>query len=426
MPCSGHYNRAVNLTTDPVFIDESGNLHVNDEGYRRRLSVRTGGYQMVTDIPGLLVLRREVEDKDARAKLVMAGEIIHRMTIMEVTNMVMSSSWEGELHIFGPEAHRVLVIDQGGLRHAKSTSPDDKLGEVLFRMGLLKREQIDDLLRSVSADRRLGELLLRRELLDTQQLFQALRKQAEQVFYNALLVSEGHYLFAIPSEERVAPEATVHIPIQGLLLEGVQRIDEMALFRERIPNAKVCPVAMGQPKAEQDLDEEARKVLTLCNGEADIEAITRLMGLSEFQVTKAIFNLLRLGLVALSSGRSVDQGAVRRLVLHFNDIMQDIFIAVATFGKIDRLREALHDWLDDGGLREVLGGDTNAHGALDPEKITRGLTAAKGDAPLETLHQALHEFAAFALFAATTSLPRDRERDLANDVTRRLNQLKLR
>ena len=45
--------------------------------------------------------------------------------------------------------------------------------------------------------------------------------------------------------------------------------------------------------------------------------------------------------------------------------------------------------------------------------------------PLEALHQALHELAAFALFSATTTLPRDQELALARDVNARLKAVRL-
>lgn len=41
---------------------------------------------------------------------------------------------------------------------------------------------------------------------------------------------------------------------------------------------------------------------------------------------------------------------------------------------------------------------------------------------MDALHQALHELAAFALFSAAATLPRDQELTLARDVNRRLER----
>ncbi len=53
------------------------------------------------------------------------------------------------------------------------------------------------------------------------------------------------------------------------------------------------------------------------------------------------------------------------------------------------------------------------------------LERSESDRPLEALHQALHELAAFALFSATTTLPRDQELILARDVNQRLKRIRL-
>ena len=45
--------------------------------------------------------------------------------------------------------------------------------------------------------------------------------------------------------------------------------------------------------------------------------------------------------------------------------------------------------------------------------------------PMEALHQALHELSAFALFAATTTLPRDQELALSRDVNTRLKRIRI-
>ena len=53
------------------------------------------------------------------------------------------------------------------------------------------------------------------------------------------------------------------------------------------------------------------------------------------------------------------------------------------------------------------------------------MSAVEADNPMEALHQALHELAAFALFAATTTLPRDQELALSRDVNTRLKRIRV-
>lgn len=411
--------------TGQLVINADGSLEVRDPETRRRIADRAGRYRLLVDVPGLVVLREERQRHGASQpiRVVMAGEIVHRMTVMEVINVIASSNWKGELHILADEIRRTLSFDQGGLRHAHSSHPEDRLGEVLFRMGLVGRQQLQDLLSEVSEEQRLGKLLLDEGLVDAQTLFQALQRQAQQIFGNALLVDAGSYLFVLPDEARQPPAATVHIPVQALLMEGVQRIDEMQLFRERIPSSQMYPERVRSAETKP-IDEVTDKVRALCNGNRTIEQIAMESGLEEFATTKAVYQLLRLNQVVLrAGGTTVDQAAVRRLVARFNEIMQDIFIAVATYGKVQKTRNTLAGWIEDSGYAPMFGEGVNEDGSVELERILDALSSSDHDRPLEELHQALHELGAFALFAATTSLPRQQERDLALDTTRRLHLL---
>src|SRR5690606_24065596 len=203
-----------------------------------------------------------------------------------------STGWRGDLHVLGGAAHRILSFDQGALKHAFSTSPDDRLGQVLFRSGLIPKEILDQLLdEGERSGARLGELLVSRGLVESRALFQLLQRQAEQIFYGALVVDDGQYAFLLPSEDQTPPPHTLHVPIQGLLMEGVQRIDEMALFRDVIPSNQLCPVRKegAQPKSKE-LDPTAKRVLEVVDGRRNILELGIATGLDEFATTKAVYH----------------------------------------------------------------------------------------------------------------------------------------
>ncbi len=410
---------------DRIVVGEDGTIRVG-RAAERRLRDRAGTYRLGVDAPGLLILRRERDRGEPDgARVVMAGEILSRITMLEIVNVIASSGWRGELHVHGDEGtQRTMTFDQGALKFARSDHPDDRLGEVLYRQGVVSRAELEDLLRAVSPDRRFGQLVVDRGHLDQEQLFHHLQKQAEQIFYGSLLSSEGTYVFCTPDDSAPPPAHTVHLPIQGLLMEGVQRIDEMALFRQRIPTSDVCP-DLEPGAAAKDLDATAMTVLAYCDGSRTLGDIARETGLGEFHTTKMIYYLLQQGQVTLKAAKTLDEGAVRRLVAIFNDVMRDIFMAVATYGGVDQTREALSAWLQGSGYAPYFGDGVEEDGSIDPDRVVRALAGFEHESPLEALHQALHELAAFALFSATTTLPRDQELTLARDVNRRLKVIRI-
>lgn len=353
----------------------------------------------------------------------MAGEIVSRTTVLEMLNVIATAGWRGEMHVFAPDVRRVLAIDQGALKHARSDHADDRLGQVLYRNGVLSKGQLDQLLTEVDPDRRLGQLVLEKGFLQQETLFKQLQKQVEQIFFASLLAREGNYAF-VTDDEAEPPVHSVHLPIAGLLMEGVQRIDEMALFRERIPHDDLVPEVQSRVSAS-DIDEGAQVVLAYADGERTIDAIARETGLGTFHTIKALYGLLQQGLVLLRAKRNVEVARVRRLTSEFNMVLRDIFMAVATYGGVDQTRTTLEAWIMGSGYGPIFGEHVDEDGSLDVDIVVEAMQNVQVDNPMEGLLQALHELSAFALFAATTTLPRDQELALSRDVTQRLKRIRL-
>lgn len=414
-------------SSDLVVIEPDGSVRADGAEAVQRLSDRAGRYHLVIDAPGLVILRGEQAPGLGRTapetRVAMAGELLSRTSVLEVVSIVATVGWRGELHIFDGESHRVLAIDQSALKYALSDSPDDRLGQVLYRHGVISRAELDELLQEVGPERRLGHLLIERNMISQEQLFAQLQKQVEQIFFSSLLARRGHYVFVVPDDSAEPPAHTVHLPLQALLMEGVQRIDEMALFRERIPNDDLCPVV--QPKATRlSLDENAQIVLTYADGQRTIEEISRESGLGLFMTIKSVYGLLQQGGVVLRPRRSVDAEAVKRMVGAFNEVLRDIFMAVATYGGIDQTRSTLEAWIHGSGYAPIFGDRVEEDGTIPVEVVVEALSNVDVENPMEGLAQALHELSAFALFAATTTLPRDQELTLSRDVNSRLKRIR--
>lgn len=412
-------------SSERVYIDSQGGVRAADESTIKRLAVVAGEYELIVEVPGLVLLAGSGDAKRRGSRVLMAGEIISRMTVMEVCNIIATTNWRGNLHVLGGGAHRILSFDQGALKHAFSNSPDDRLGEIIYRAGVLSREALDGILQGQSmASPRLGETLIQRGILEAPQLFQLLQRQAEHIFFAALVVSEGQYAFLAPTEDQTPPPHTLHVPVQTLLMQGVQRIDEMALFRDLIPSNQLCPQKIEGANA-RELDETSKRLLELSNGQRTILELGILTGLDEFATTKAIYHLRQQGLVSLQSGPSIDPARVRGLVESFNEVLEDIFVAVATYGGIAQTRDALESWIHGSGYAPFLGDGVDELGQIDPDVVIRAVSAVRYDQPLAALHQALHELAAFALFSAQACLPNDQKRSLARDVNTRLKAIRL-
>ena len=297
---------------DALIVDESGALRVEGADLGRHLGAQAGRFELAANAPGFLIFRQKGENAP---RVQMAGEILGRMTVMEVLGVVAQAGWRGDLHVVG-EGHHVLRLDQGALKAAESNAEDTRLGELLYRSGLLARQDLEAIMREVGEDH-FGEIAVKRGVLDAQELYAQLQKQAEAIFFASLLADDGSYVFVRPPDGDELTGTTIHVPIQGLLMAGVQRIDEMALFRERVPSSSFCPDPSGSVPPPPSLEHDARQVLALCDGERSIDELARRTGLGEFAATKAVYHLLQAKTVALKAPRAVDPGKVEALVERF-------------------------------------------------------------------------------------------------------------
>lgn len=413
--------------TDPYDIDfeRDGSLRVGKE-LERFFASHAGSWRLIAGSKGLVALTRK-ERSPGGQRVIISGEIASRTTLLEMLNVIASSGWRGDLRVISAGTERGMHIDAGIIKHAHSTHVDDRLGEVMYRLGAITREQVDSVLREVTPTRRFGAVLLERGIVTREQLFELLQKQVEEIFFGTMLMSSGAFAFTSPDEASPPPPAAVHLPVHTLLLEGVQRIDEMALFRERIPHGKLVPERKPGLEAPSGLDESGTKVFGLIDGHRSVLDLAREAGVGEFEATKVVYHLLTTGAVTLHAGAktAADKDEVRALLDGFNEILRDIFAALGKHGARDATLATLQTWLKNGTHGTLIGDALTTDGTLDTSAVAQAIAKASVDHPLEILHRSLHQLASFVLFTATMSLPRDEEILLTRDVNKRLKAVRI-
>jgi len=444
---------------DIVVIDAQGNIAAEGDNTRNRLRSNEGKFRIMSDTPGLLVLRRLLPEEErpaepeesgefdfafdalddfeamltsdadpklsAGARVVLAGEILSPMTLFQMVEIVAERGFQGEMHVFSPDGKWfLLALDQGALLYAKSNHPDDRLGELMVRESVIDGEWLDVLLGDVTENNRLGEVCLERGVLDREQLYGLLRRQTSEIFLRMLLVGDGSYVFTTPDPDRETPAHTVHIPVRMLLMDGIRRLDEVELYRQLIPGDDVC-MKPRDSEAEGDLDADAKALLVHCDGVKSLAEMAQAAGLDEFSATRAAYFLVKTHAAAVSSRQQFNEAEVLRVTAAFSEILQDIFAAIDLAGGLETAQKNLSAWAEGSGYTAYLGEDVGTHGMIDNETVLDAMRAAREDDPLATLHHVGHELVAFALFCAGSALTREKELALSKDVNRRLAEIRV-
>ena len=202
-----------------VDIDE-GRLELSDSDQDRL----EGRRYSILRAPESLLVGLEGRGRAQDEALILAGDLA-RIAFPEIVSLVAHARITGVLRVLGASVTRTIAFADGEVRGAASARAGERLGDVMVRLGQLQRAQLDQLLEEVGDVRPAGRLAVERGLLSERELWCAVQEHVTAVFQAILLEASGSFLL---TDGRVRDALTLPgLSAEGLLMEGVRRIDEM-------------------------------------------------------------------------------------------------------------------------------------------------------------------------------------------------------
>lgn len=376
-----------------VRIDATGAAHPVGREASRHMRQRQGSHRLLRGPAHTVVMRHT----DAPVRAWLTGEVTRPGMLWDLIGIAGQGNWTGQLVVGTEGCERSIFFERGAIVAASSTAERERLGEVLYQYGVLSPEQIQDIAENSSRERRFGETAVQLGYLTRERLFEVIGKQAEEVVYATMLVSAGTFYYVEAFDEERLPYR-LNLSVQHLLMEGVRRMDEIELFRARIPSGLHVPEkAEG---ASLETDHEHASVFDIIDGYANVEDIGRALGRGAFETTRALFQLLQRGVIVLHPPRPT--GALAIVTL-FNQAISLILERVDDVGGGSEVREQLASFATASGVYDALFRDAGprANGSLDADKVADTVEQLAGpDNATSMLGQWLYEYASFAMFIA--------------------------
>jgi hypothetical protein len=407
-----------------VRVDATGTAHPVGKKASQRMRARQGEFRLMP-APGHLIVMRYVgadgeRDPEDGPVFRLAGEITTPGAICDVVALIGQAGWKGELVVLDGNTTRNVFFERSHVVAASSTVEGERLGEVLYRYGVLTKEQAAAAAKAVSANERFGEAAVKAGYLTREQLFQFMARQVEEIVYAVLLVGNGMFFF-LDQYDDSRIHARQNLAVNALLIEGVRRMDEMRYFRDRIPSDQHVPARVpgrdlfNDGGLQRDAEpgsgsrsappptpppEELAKVWAAVDGARSIAEIGRVIGQSEIEVTRALFQLLQSGHVIVQTPRATGPAAVVAL---FNEAISLIFRDVDRAGHGGEVREQLSSFATGAGVYDALfhRAGPGADGTVLVDRIIENMAVLVGpDQAESTLAQWLYEYVSFAVFVA--------------------------
>lgn len=288
-----------------------------------RLTIPPAGVRAVGDRPLRLASWSEhhllLEAADEDGSVMLSGTLgeICIVDLLSFCNMFRKS---GLLHFNLGSGDKVLYFQNGEIVYATSTFPEEEIGEVLYGLGKFDQEVLQGARQFAGSKASLGKILIDRGVINSKDLWTATRNQVETIIYNLFAFQEGNFVFiARPLAEDLV--VSLSMSTQNLIMEGLRRFDERALYMQKIKSLDAVPVATG--KVPNDLDSTSQKMLALIQaGIGDAHELLRRGGAGDFDGLRLLSQLIDRGVVTMEEAPTVVvEGDLGEIITIFNGVL---------------------------------------------------------------------------------------------------------
>jgi hypothetical protein len=219
---------------------------------------------------------------------------------------VLRSSQEGGQESAAP-AKVDVFFKQGKveLTLAEGLGEEFLVGRYLVEQQALSRQDLELFLQSrgaqKTASKPVGEQLVKLSYITEAELKQALARQTSERIYELLRWPAGRFAFVATRElPPLAIDAALALDIDGILMEGVRRVDEWHLIEREVDDFDMVFLRneeQVQNVGKARLTREELSILELVNGKNSVKDIVRQSRMGSFEVSKMLFRLLSIKLI---------------------------------------------------------------------------------------------------------------------------------
>lgn len=216
-----------------------------------------------------------------------------------------------------------LYFQDGEIVFATSTFASEDLGEVLFSLGKIEQSLLQELRPLVNQQATLGKLLVERGAVAPKDLWLAARSQVENIVYNLFAAPGGGFYFqsrAIEQEQILR----LSMSTQNMIMEGLRRLDEKALFMRKIISLDYYPVETGQETADLT-QSEAAFMHAVQIGQGTAQELFRSSGIREFDGMRILYGLLEKKLLRMEDKPTTEiAGELGQILATYNALFKVI------------------------------------------------------------------------------------------------------
>lgn len=224
---------------------------------------------------------------------------LESFNIAMVFQMLSSDKKTGVLRVSsGSNKVRVYMME-GAIIFATGSDLNNRLGHLLRNKGIITQEQLDESLKlSEEKEQALGNVLVDQKYINMRTLKEFIGKQAENYVYELFFWNDGEFEY-----KDIQPDLKKMVinkmNAMQIVMEATRRIDEMAIFKKRIPDENtVYEVSINiTDLGDIVLNDDELTILKIINGKRSIKEIIKESGFFDYRVYKSLTSLIAAGFI---------------------------------------------------------------------------------------------------------------------------------
>jgi len=356
-------------------------------------------------------------------QVIMAGSLgdVTMTDLLSFSNMFRKS---GSILFTLKGGVKELFFVDGEIVFASSSFPHEDLAEVLYDLGKINQATLKKIKAVGKSAGPVGKLLVEKEIITPKDLWLAARQQVEAIIYSLFTFQEGSFCLRDQSidEERIV---RLSMNTQNLIMEGLRRQDEHALFMRKIISLDYFPT--GTDKSFSELPPGADKFLACATpGRLNARDLFRRVGLHEFDGMRTLYNLLEKGVLKMEEGPSTEVGGdLGQILKIYNSVLRTIYarVSLKTPGFSEEIKSFLRDLPQPFSfvMRDV---ELLEDGSLDGQKMVANLEGLEEGDKKKLLADALSELVFMESMAVRRELDAPQAQSLIARVQEITNRVK--
>lgn len=146
---------------------------------------------------------------------------------------ILKDKLSGELLFRADNVEKVLYFKEGRFIFARTNVIQERLGEILFKMGKIDRARFWNIHKLMEGKReRVGKVLVQSQVLNQQDIYQGLLFQLRTIAVSLFAFTSGEWSF-VARAPRVPEDSNFIVELPEIIIEGVKKLKNLSYFRNK-------------------------------------------------------------------------------------------------------------------------------------------------------------------------------------------------